>query len=80
MVPSSRIATERIAQGHFEIELPHARTDEIGQPGSSINQLSAQLSRFVTVKSCIDACRGEIRCRNRQPTGLEVEIRLPAAP
>ena len=41
-------ATERIAQGHFEIELPHSRTDEIGQLGSSINQLSGQLSRFVT--------------------------------
>ncbi len=41
-------ATERIAHGHFEIELPHARTDELGQLGSSINQLSSQLSRFVT--------------------------------
>lgn len=41
-------ATERIAQGHFEIELPHSRSDELGQLGNSINQLSGQLSRFVT--------------------------------
>jgi two-component system sensor histidine kinase CpxA len=28
------------------------------------------------VKTCIDACGGTVRCRNRMPTGLEVEIRL----
>jgi two-component system sensor histidine kinase CpxA len=31
------------------------------------------------VKSCIEACGGIVRCRNRSPQGLEVEIRLPAA-
>ncbi len=31
------------------------------------------------VRSCVEACRGTVRCRNRQPSGLEVEIRLPAA-
>ncbi len=41
-------ATERIAQGHFEIQLPQDRQDEIGQLAGSINQLSSQLSRFVT--------------------------------
>jgi signal transduction histidine kinase len=30
------------------------------------------------VKSCIEACGGIVRCRNRSPQGLEVEIRLPA--
>jgi two-component system, OmpR family, sensor histidine kinase CpxA len=30
------------------------------------------------VKSCIEACGGMVRCRNRSPHGLEVEIRLPA--
>ena len=30
------------------------------------------------VKRCIDACGGIVRCRNRSPQGLEVEIRLPA--
>jgi two-component system sensor histidine kinase CpxA len=30
------------------------------------------------VKSCIEACRGTVTCRNRQPTGLEVTISLAA--
>jgi two-component system, OmpR family, sensor histidine kinase CpxA len=28
------------------------------------------------VKSCVEACKGTVRCRNRQPAGLEVEVRL----
>lgn len=31
------------------------------------------------VKSCIEACKGTVRCRNREPHGLTVEIRLIAA-
>jgi two-component system sensor histidine kinase CpxA len=31
------------------------------------------------VKTCIESCRGTVTCRNRQPSGLEVTIRLPAA-
>ncbi len=31
------------------------------------------------VKSCIEACRGTVRCRNRQPNGLAVDIHLAAA-
>ncbi len=31
------------------------------------------------VRNCVEACRGAVRCRNRQPSGLEVEIRLAAA-
>lgn len=31
------------------------------------------------VKSCVEACKGTVRCSNRQPAGLEVEIRLSAA-
>ena len=31
------------------------------------------------VRSCIEACGGSVRCRNREPHGLEVEIRLRAA-
>jgi two-component system sensor histidine kinase CpxA len=31
------------------------------------------------VKSCVEGCRGEVSCRNREPSGLEVEIRLNAA-
>ena len=30
------------------------------------------------VKTCTRACGGIVKCRNRSPTGLEVEIRLPA--
>ncbi len=31
------------------------------------------------VRNCIEACGGAVRCRNRHPSGLEVEIRLPKA-
>jgi two-component system sensor histidine kinase CpxA len=31
------------------------------------------------VKSCVEACRGTVRCRNRQPNGLAVDIHLAAA-
>jgi two-component system sensor histidine kinase CpxA len=31
------------------------------------------------VKACIEACKGTVRAHNRRPSGLEVEIRLPAA-
>ena len=31
------------------------------------------------VKSCVEACRGTVQCRNRQPHGLEVTIRLAQA-
>ena len=30
------------------------------------------------VRDSVEACKGKVRCRNRVPTGLEVEIRLPA--
>lgn len=31
------------------------------------------------VKTCIESCGGTVRCRNRRPTGLEVEIELTEA-
>lgn len=31
------------------------------------------------VRNCIEACDGSVSCRNRNPRGLEVDIRLPAA-
>jgi signal transduction histidine kinase len=31
------------------------------------------------VKSCVELGRGTVRCRNRQPSGLEVTIYLNAA-
>jgi len=32
------------------------------------------------VKTCVESCGGSVKCRNRRPSGLEVEIRLPEAP
>jgi signal transduction histidine kinase len=32
------------------------------------------------VRNCVEACKGTVRCRNRVPSGLEVEIRLQAQP
>jgi two-component system, OmpR family, sensor histidine kinase CpxA len=31
------------------------------------------------VKTCIESCRGTVVCRNRQPSGLEVDLKLMAA-
>ncbi|HEY9170871.1 MAG TPA: HAMP domain-containing sensor histidine kinase [Verrucomicrobiae bacterium] len=31
------------------------------------------------VKTCVESCGGTVACRNRQPSGLEVAITLPAA-
>ena len=31
------------------------------------------------VRTCLEACGGTVKCRNRSPKGLEVEIRLQAA-
>jgi two-component system, OmpR family, sensor histidine kinase CpxA len=32
------------------------------------------------VKTCIESCGGAVSCSNRQPSGLEVELKLRAAP
>ncbi len=31
------------------------------------------------VRTCVEACKGTVHCRNREPAGLEVEIRLKTA-
>ena len=46
-----------------------ARTRESGGVGLGL----------AIVKTCIDACQGTVRLRNRQPHGLEVEITLRTA-
>jgi two-component system sensor histidine kinase CpxA len=46
-----------------------ARTRETGGAGLGL----------AIVKSCVEACRGTVRCRNREPHGLAVDIRLAAA-
>ncbi len=65
-----------------------------GVPESSLEEIFAPFFRLdpsrspetgglglglAVVRSCVEACNGAVRCRNRQPSGLEVEIRLPAA-
>ena len=40
-------ATGRIAQGQFDIELPHKRRDELGQLANSIQSMARRLSGFV---------------------------------
>lgn len=49
--------------------LDPARTQETGGLGLGL----------AIVRSSVEACQGSVRCRNRQPHGLEVEIRLPEA-
>jgi two-component system sensor histidine kinase CpxA len=41
-------AAERIAEGHFEVQVPSRRHDEIGQMGDAINRMAARLSGFVS--------------------------------
>ncbi|HXS97095.1 MAG TPA: HAMP domain-containing sensor histidine kinase [Candidatus Limnocylindrales bacterium] len=45
-----------------------ARTRETGGAGLGL----------AIVKSCVEVCRGTVVCKNREPRGLEVTIRLPA--
>ena len=63
-----------------------------GVPPESLEQIFAPFYRLdpartqgglglglAIVRNSIEGCGGSVRCRNRQPSGLEVEIRLPAA-
>jgi two-component system sensor histidine kinase CpxA len=50
--------------------LDPARSQETGGVGLGL----------AIVRACVEACRGAVDCRNLQPSGLEVEIRLPEAP
>ena len=65
-LPDSEL--ERVFKPFYRPEL--ARQRETGGTGLGL----------AIVRSCIEACGGTVRCRNRQPHGLEVEIRLPSAP
>jgi two-component system, OmpR family, sensor histidine kinase CpxA len=64
-LPESEL--ERVFKPFYRPEL--ARQRETGGTGLGL----------AIVRSCIEACGGTVRCRNRQPHGLEVEIRLPGA-
>ena len=64
--------------------VPEALLDEIFAPFYRVDESRNQETGGVglglaIVKSCVEACEGVVRCRNRQPTGLEVEIELKAS-
>jgi len=40
-------ATEQIAEGNFDLQLPEDRSDELGQLSGAINRMAARLSGFV---------------------------------
>lgn len=58
---------ERVFTPFYRLEA--ARNREAGGAGLGL----------AIVKSCVEACGGRVQCRNRKPTGLEVEIRLRVA-
>jgi two-component system sensor histidine kinase CpxA len=60
-------ALEEIFKPFYRPE--RARTRESGGTGLGL----------AIVKTCVESCQGTVVARNRQPTGLEVEIRLPRA-
>ncbi len=46
-ISAMTVATGQIAEGHFEVQLPARRRDEIGSLSESINQMSQSLSGYV---------------------------------
>jgi two-component system, OmpR family, sensor histidine kinase CpxA len=58
---------ERVFTPFYRIE--NSRNRETGGVGLGLS----------IVRDCVTACRGTVLCRNRTPSGLEVEIRLRAA-
>jgi two-component system sensor histidine kinase CpxA len=64
--------------------VPEDRLEEIFAPFYRLDPSRSQETGglglgLAIVRNCVEACHGAVRCRNRQPSGLEVEIRLPAA-
>jgi len=64
--------------------LPEEEVDRVFTPfyrlETSRNRASGGVGLgLAIVRNCVEACKGTVRCRNRQPAGLEVEIRLAAA-
>lgn len=63
-----------VPEGELEkIFKPFYRPDEARQRDTGGTGLGLAI-----VKSCIEACGGSVGCRNVSPSGLSVEIRLPA--
>jgi two-component system, OmpR family, sensor histidine kinase CpxA len=64
--------------------VPESALDEIFTPFYRLDPSRDQETGgmglgLAIVKSCVEACRGVVRCRNRRPSGLEVEIDLEQA-
>ena len=64
-VPEAEL--ERIFEPFYRPDT--ARTREAGGTGLGL----------AIVRTCVEACQGTVSAQNRQPAGLEVAIRLPAA-
>jgi two-component system, OmpR family, sensor histidine kinase CpxA len=63
--------------------LPENEVDRVFTPFYRVETSRSRSSGGVglglaIVRNCVEACKGTVRCRNRAPSGLEVEIRLAA--
>jgi two-component system, OmpR family, sensor histidine kinase CpxA len=64
--------------------LPEAELEEVFAPfyrpeASRTRESGGAGLGLAIVKSCVELCGGTVKCRNRQPSGLEVAIRLKGA-
>jgi two-component system sensor histidine kinase CpxA len=64
--------------------VPEASLEEIFAPFYRLDPARTQATGglglgLAIVRNCVETCRGAVRCRNRRPSGLEVEIRLHAS-
>lgn len=65
--------------------VPEAELDRIFEPfyrpdGARTREAGGTGLGLAIVRTCVDACQGTVTARNRVPAGLEVVIRLAAAP
>jgi two-component system sensor histidine kinase CpxA len=64
--------------------LPEDALEEVFAPFFRLERLTRSRYRrnglgLAIVKACVEGCKGFVRARNRQPSGLEVEIHLRSA-
>ncbi len=64
-VPEGELA--RIFDAFYRLD--HSRTRDTGGTGLGL----------MIVKTCLESCCGSVKARNRQPRGLEIQLRLAAA-
>ena len=75
-------ATERIAEGRFDVQVNDRRTDELGRLGGAINRMTQRLSNFVTGQKRFlgDAAHELCSPLARMEMGLGIlEGRVPAS-